>query len=453
MCSRKNQILVILVILAVAGSSLLSGQTVTKRSADGLVYDLKNPDVATRVQAAREIGKNELRQAVPALIEATEDPEVSVRVEVTKALVKINDPRALKAFIRLCHDPEDKRIQQDAIKGIVQIYVTPEGGFVSDVRKAVDFINPLSDGYSPLMVEAYIPVSEEAITSLSDLLFIEDRGLRRDAAAALGVLRAQSALPEIKEALAKETENSVKVELIWSIYKIGDPTAGEALLPLVRDPDKQVHDEAILVLGRLRVKEAVPVLIELYTSGVEERKKMWGVVPVSGRDDLQRKVLESLAYIGDPRSNDVFEGALSDDRAVFRRFGAEGLGRSASKDHVSLVAKKYLRENSSDAKLAMSFALFRLGREEHLLELIDNAEKDQAYFYLLELETEEVKALYAYVQTEKKAIKIKLLDVIGLRGDATGESLVLEMSSSEDPDVASAANLALRRLRARYPSA
>jgi hypothetical protein len=101
----------------------------------------------------------------------------------------------------------------------------------------------------------------------------------------------------------------------------------------------------------------------------------------------------------------------------------------------------------------MSFALFRLGREEHLVELVDKAEKDQAYFYLLELDAQEVKDLYSHVQTEKKAIKIRLLDVIGTRADGTAIALVEEMSSSQDADVASAANLALRRLRARIPGA
>jgi len=453
MWSKGKLVLLVLVIIVVFGAPSLCGQTTIQRSAEGLIYDLKNPDVPTRVNAAREIGRNKLRQAVPALIEASEDPDVSVRVEVTRALVAIDDPRALSAFVRLCHDPGDKRIQQDAIKGIVQIYTNPQGGFTADMKKAVDFLNPLSDGYNPLMVESYVPVSQEAVTALSDLLFTDDKGLRKNAAVALGILRAQGALPAIKEALGKETEDDVKVELIWAVYKIGDRSAGETLLPFVRDPDKRVHDEAILVLGRLGVKEAIPVLTELYTSGVEEKKKMWGLVPVTGSDDLQKKILESLAYIGDPQSNDIFEGALSDERSHFRRFGAEGLGRSKSESHLSLIAKKYLREDSSDVKLAMGFALFRLGREEHLVELVDNAQKDQAYYYLLEFEPEEVKALYPYVQTEKKAIRIRLIDVLGLRGDASAIPLVEEMSSSEDADIASSANVALRRLRARQQSA
>ena len=429
------------------------GQSTQKRSVDGLVYDLKHPEASSRTKAARAIGENKLRQAVPALIEASEDPEPAVRLEVVKALVNINDPRALNAYIRLVHDGADRRRQEQAVKGIVQMYAAPETGFTAEFMKVVDFMNPLSDGYNPLMVEGHIPVSQNAITAIADLLFVSDKGLRKDAAVALGILRAQSALPAIKEALGKEAENDVKIELIRSIYKIGDRSAGDALIPLIRDPDKKVHDEAILVVGRLKVKDAVPSLTELYTAGVEEKQKIFGLVPVSGADDLQRKILEALAYIGDPSNVDLFEGALSDERGHFRRYGAEGLGRSGAESHLSLVAKKYLREDSRDVRLGMGFALFRLGREEHLVELVDNAQRDQAYYYLLELEPDQVQALYPYVQTEKDAVKIRLLQVIGLRGEASALPLVEEMSSSENADVASAANLAIRRLRARYPGA
>ena len=72
---------------------------------------------------------------------------------------------------------------------------------------------------------------------------------------------------------------------------------GSVLIPLIADPDKKIHDEAIFALGRLRVFEAVPQLKKLYESGVEERRKILGFVPVSGRDDLQKKLLGVLEQI------------------------------------------------------------------------------------------------------------------------------------------------------------
>jgi HEAT repeat protein len=446
----ESRILIVVIALVWATNFVWAAAQTQQRSVEGLVYELKHPDADKRKDAAKKLGDSQVRNAVPELVEATKDPDSGVRLEVAKALVKINDSRALGAFTELTRDP-DPEVQKVSIQGIVQIYVVVESGFLADMKKVADFMNPLSDGYNPMMVEPYVPVSEAAVTGISDLLFHDDKGIRKDAAVALGILRGQSALPAIQHALEGEQANDVKVELIRAIYKIGDPAGGEALLPLIRDPDKKVHDEAILAAGRLRTKQAVPQLNELYRAGVEERKKVFGLVPVSGTDDLQRKVLEALAYIADPDSKDIFEDALEDSRDHYRRYGAEGLGRIRDESYLGLIARKYLREEKKDVKLAMGYAQYLMGREEHLVELVDNATSGQAFYYMLELDAEQVKGLYPYVQTERDATKIRLLDVIGLKGDMSSMPLVQELSNHENADVASAANLAIRRLNGRFP--
>jgi len=242
----------------------------------------------------------------------------------------------------------------------------------------------------------------------------------------------------------------VKVELIRAIYKIGDREAGNAVAPLVRDPEKFVHDEAIFTVGRLRVKKAVPDMKELYESGIQESKKILGVVPITGKDDLQKKLFEGLAYVGDPSCKDLFLAGLQDERFFYRRYGAEGIGRIGDKGDVSTMATAYLREKDEEAKLALSFALYRLGRDEHLLELAQGG--DQGSSYLLELESSEVPKLFSYLRSEKDSVKIRILNVIGLRGDKTALSVVEEFMGYKNADVVSAANLAVRRLRGRFPS-
>lgn len=434
--------------LAASGPDELIAQQAEQRPVTGVIYDLTHPEAKRRRQAAVALGQHKVRAAVPALIEATEDPDESVRLEALRALVRISDTRALKAYIRLTQEPK-KEIQEKAIEGIINVYVVDEGGFVQGVQKVVDFVNPFSDDYNPLTVEPYMPVSQDAVNALAALLTSKHDGIRKDAAMALGILRAHSALPQIKQALGRETDNNVKVELIRSVYKIGDPEAAKAVLPFIRDAEKKVHDEAIFTVGRLRLSDAVPQLNELYASGVEERKKLFGLIPASRSDDLQRKVLEALSYIGDSRSRDHFVNALQDSRDFYRRCGAEGLGRVGDQSYATEIGKKYVRETTSEVKLAMSYALYRLGRGEHLLELVDNIGRDQAYFYLLELSPQEVQTLYPELKTASGATKARLLDVIGLRADSSALPVVQEMMQSEDAKVVSAANLAMRRLRAR----
>jgi len=437
-------------LLFLASVGMSAALQTTERTVDGLIYDLKSPDSERRKEAAKALGDNGITKAVPDIIPLVEDSNSSVKLVAVQALLKINDPRALPAYIKAVRDPSAE-MQKVGIQGIVNVYAAPPAGFTVEMKKAADFLNPLSDTYNPLMVEPYVDVSEDAVKAIADLLFSSNKGIREDSVMALGILRAQAALPAIEDAIEKEEDVGIKVEMIRTIYKIGDPTAGEVLIPMIRDSDKQVHDEAILALGHLRVKNAVPPLSELYGAGIEERKKVFGVVPVSGTDDLQRKLLEALAYIGDERSADIFESALEDDRDVFRRYGAEGLGRMGDEGYLKLLATRYLRENSKSVKLAMSFALFLLGREEHLVELADNADNKQAYYYLLELDAEQTKLIYIYVQTEPAKQKVAILNVLGLRGDESALPVAEEMTNDKDANVASAANLAIRRLHGRYP--
>ena len=449
--SRTFFCTLIVCLTTLIASSLLAQQP-QKATVDGLIYDLKHPDTDRRKRAATALGQFKVRTAVPGLIELTEDRDATLRLAAVTALVRINDTRALKAHVRMTQDPK-KEIQEKAIEGIIKIYVADEkGGFISGVKKVADVVNPLRDDYNPLLVESYVPVSQAAMDALAELLFSPETGIRKDAAVALGILRAHSALSPIQQALSLEPDNGVKTELIRTIYKIGDPSAGTEVIPLVNDPDKKVHDEAIFTLGRLRVSDALPVLKGLYESGVEERRKILGFVPVSGKDDLQKKLLEALAYIGDSSCHDLFLSALEDSRDSYRLLAAEGLARIGDSSDLTRVAEEYLREKSSKAKLGMSLALYRMGRQEHLIEVVNSSDKDQAYHYLLEFNASEIRELYPYLLTVEHPIRLRLLDIIGLRGDSSAVTVIEDLMQSTDPELASAANLAMRRIQGREAS-
>jgi len=405
-----------------------------------LLYDIEHPDAERRRQAVILLGRHEIRQAVPALIKATEDEDESIRFESLRALVRIQDMRALQTYIRLVDD-DRKVVRLKAVEGIVGVYVGESGGFSSEIKKVLQF-----DDYNPAIVESYIPVSEDAIASLVKLLSSSDSKIREEVSSALGALRARSAIPAIEKALEREVNDRVKVELIRSIYKIGDKLSGEILIPFILDSDKKVHDEAIFALGRLGVKKAVPQLKELYDSGVEESRKILGVVPISGKDDLQRKLFEALAYIGDPLTTNLFVNGLQDEQDFYRRYGAEGLGRIGDPAYVTEVARKYLRESSEAVKLAMGFAIFHMGRDEHLVEMIDNVLKEQVFHYFLELNSQDIKKLYSYIESEKPEIRVALLEIVGLRGDQSALTVVERMAKHPNLDISASASLAARRL-------
>ncbi len=444
----RRVLLPALLLLALGGGGLLVAQT-RQVTVEALIYDLKHPDETRRREAAIALGQNQIPQAVPALIEATRDSSAEVRLEAVRALLKIRDRRALTAYIERTAD-SDRKVREKAVQGIIDTYVEPESGFGSKVRQVAEMVNPFSDDFNPVVVEPYVQVDPRAVQALTRLLAEGDHpSSRRQAAEALGILRDRSALGALEESLGREENTGVKVEAIRAIYKIGDREAARVLIPYVDDPEKKVHDEAIYALGRLRVAEAVPPLKQIYESGVAERRKVLKIVPVSGKDDLQRNVYQALSYIAAPDCRELFLAGLADERAFYRRYGAEGLARLGESGVVTEVARAYVREPEPGVRLAMSYALLQMGREEHLDELVVNAGRDQALHYLLELDAERVRLLYPHLKRERDPVKIRLLDVIGQRADQSAIPHVQTLAASENTEVVAAANLAMRRLNGR----
>jgi HEAT repeat protein len=436
-----------IVFFFISGTAVFASQE--KRSVEGLIYDLSSPEAKNRLIAAATLGENRIREAIPKLITMTNDQDPDVRYEVVKALVYINDTRSLAAFIDFTRDDQE-RVQKRAVAGLVNVYAGQNGGFTQGMKDAFDFLNPLDDGFNSLVVEPYIKVSPKAVSSIENLLFAPGKALRKDSAVALGILRARDATPAIMQALPGESDNGVKVELIRALYKIGDTSSGSAIIPFIKDTDKEIHDTAILTAGQLRLKDAVPNLNEIYRLGTEERRTALGFIPVSGTDDLQKKVLRSLALIGDRRSQDIFEDALEDKRSQYRQYGAEGLGRIGDPAFTTLLAKKFLLEKDGSARLALSFALYNLGREDHIVALVDEVKGDQAYSYLMELPTEKINQLYPYARSKDNGRKAELLKIIGLRGDKDAHKFIRDFTNHENSGVASAANLATRNLNSRF---
>ena len=416
---------------------------------DGLVFDLKHPEAERRRNAANQLGSTQARSAIPALVETSGDSDAGVRLAVVRALNNMPDQGAVPAYVQLMTDP-DVRIQREAVRGIETVYVARETGFVQGVRRVADFVNPFSDDFDPVVVEPYEKVDPAAIDTLAGLLSASDDNLRASAAAALGTLRGHAALPEIKGRLEVEQVENVTVELIWAIVKIGDREAAGALIPLTRSNVSNVRTQSIHGLGRLRANEAVPQLTELYSSGIEERRRVLGI-PVSSVNEFQRNVFKSLSLIGDPSSKGLFQEAIKHEEQFYRRFGAEGLGRIGDTSVTTDVARLYIGERSREVRLAAGFALFRLGREEHLDELVAAADSGQVKHYLMELEESDIPKLFDHFDASKPSVQVALLEVIGLRGGPDAIELAEAASSHANTDVAAAGNLAIRRLHGRHP--
>lgn len=425
-----------------------------KVTAETLIHDLKNPDTKRRREAARALGDNRVRSAVPALMEAAGDQDADVRREVVQALDKIRDPQAIPTLVKASNDGS-REVRRRSLAAMVDLYIVRETGFVAGTKKVADFLNPFSEENDSLRVEPYTTVDPTILKALRERLSDADNEVREDAAKGLGILGAKEALSDMSAALKTERDPAVKVALIRSFYKIGDPSVGPDLIPLIRDPEKKVHDEAIQTIGLLRVKEAVPELTHIYESGVEERRKIFKVVPASGLDDLQLKALQALAMIADKPSEENFMKALRHPGNGFRQAGAEGLARLAPQnpEQITEVSRQRIAEKDNDAKLALSFVLYRMGRKEYLEDLVSGldrrGQRSQAEAYLLEFSKAEQKDLYRYLSSPNSKVRERVVAVLGQIGDEETLTQIQPLARDRDSSVVSAVNQATRRLNSR----
>jgi HEAT repeat protein len=148
----------------------------------------------------------------------------------------------------------------------------------------------------------------------------------------------------------------------------------------------------------------------------------------------------------DARSNpEEFAKQLNSPDALVRQRSAEALARLAATDQRKLVEGYRLQEKNKDVRLALDWALYRMGRSEALYRIVDELDsgrQDQAVGYLSELESPDV--LYPFLKrtTNVPRINAGLLKALARIGDAQTLDLIKPFLESHQPYVAEAAEVA-----------
>ncbi|HEY3580086.1 MAG TPA: HEAT repeat domain-containing protein [Pyrinomonadaceae bacterium] len=148
----------------------------------------------------------------------------------------------------------------------------------------------------------------------------------------------------------------------------------------------------------------------------------------------------------DARSNPAeFAKQLSSPDANVRRRSAEALARLAATDQRKLVEGYQLEEKNKEVRLALDWALYRMGRPEALYRIVkdlDSGRQGQAVGYLAELESPDL--LYPFLKKENNPPRVNagLLKALGRIGDAQTLDLIKPYRESHQPYVAEAAELA-----------
>jgi HEAT repeat protein len=422
-------------LVAVSASPAAAQTQVRLVPAESLIYDLKNPDPVRRQSAAHELGVARFAAATPELVALTGDPDASVRREAELSLEQIEDIRVLPGFVQFTADVE-KDIRERAVTAVVNLYLPRATGPTAALAKIGNLLNPWSDEFLETIVDADVAVDPTVITALRARMTDPETKIRRSAARGLGILRAETAIPELVTAIREDRDDQVRVEGIRALRKIGNPSVADHVMPLLNFNNDRVRHEIIDALGRLKYRGAVPELTRIFDQAKPS-------------DRVRPLILSALADIADPSSRSLFERFTADKNAELRLFADEGLARLADGPSATNVSADRLAERDARVRTAQAFALLRMGQLEYLDELVRGMGRVETRALAREylIETREADRPLLFSKRDKSpVVRAELADVFGIIGDPAAMPALAELSRDPDTNVARAAERAIRRL-------
>ena len=135
---------------------------------------------------------------------------------------------------------------------------------------------------------------------------------------------------------------------------------------------------------------------------------------------------------------------------LVRQRAAEDLAQLASPANRKLLEGYRLQEKNARVKLALDWALYRIGKTEALFGIVralDSTRVNQANAYLTTLHTPD--PLYFFLERMNGNTQVKLLEVLAKIGDAATLDKIKPQLESPDPRIAEAAQLATREIEGR----
>ncbi|HKR22857.1 MAG TPA: hypothetical protein VJS17_09695 [Pyrinomonadaceae bacterium] len=148
----------------------------------------------------------------------------------------------------------------------------------------------------------------------------------------------------------------------------------------------------------------------------------------------------------DARSNAAeFAKQLGSTDAHVRQRSAEALARLAAVDQRKLVYGYQLQEKNKEVRLALDWALYRMGESAALYRVVsalDSGRQEQAIGYLSEVESPDVLYPFLKKQTNVPRVNAGILKALARIGDAQSLELIKPFRDSHQPYVAEAAEIA-----------
>ncbi len=145
-------------------------------------------------------------------------------------------------------------------------------------------------------------------------------------------------------------------------------------------------------------------------------------------------------------------GQLGHVDPLVRQRAAEALARLAAGDQKKVVEGYQLQEKNKEVRLALDWALLRMGKGEMLFRIVNelnSSRHDQAVGYLKQLDRANL--LYPFLKQNGNPRKVTmgLLEALAQLGDGETLEMIKPLRDSFAPGVAEAAEVAIELIEAR----
>jgi HEAT repeat protein len=141
---------------------------------------------------------------------------------------------------------------------------------------------------------------------------------------------------------------------------------------------------------------------------------------------------------------------LSNRNPLIRQQAAETLARLAIPEQKTITEGYRLQEKNSRVRLALDWALYRMGKDEALFNIVkdlDSERQAQSISYLSQLESPE--PLYKFIDRGRPSTQEGLFEVFARIGDSETLNIVNRFVDADIPRVAKAAKLAQEQITLR----
>lgn len=201
---------------------------------------------------------------------------------------------------------------------------------------------------------------ETVVKALTGALSDSDAEVRREAAFALGQLRATGASRALGAALS-DADREVRQQAAFALGQLRNEGSVKALVAALEDADAEVRQQAVFALGQIRSPNSAQALAAALGDQNAE---------------VRQQAAFALGQLRDPGSVAALAAALRDSDADVRQQAVFALGQIRSGDAAPALAGA-LKDGDGDVRQQAAFALGQLRNREAVPALID-ALKDKS---------------------------------------------------------------------------